>query len=81
MVYERGEKVTNPNMQKVLYQLAQPNSANPVFAIGSEPPALVRGRLFGVTTDLHKVVSPHHEQSLIFNATPKYSLVDLHIGQ
>jgi hypothetical protein len=80
-VYEKGEIMTNPDISLVLCQLAQPNPNNPVYAIGIEPTGLARALHFCAPTDLHRTLTPHFEQRTVVNVTPKYSLVDLHIGE
>ncbi|KIW36086.1 uncharacterized protein PV06_11600 [Exophiala oligosperma] len=76
-VYEQGEQSTNAAL--AFCQMARPNHDNPICIIGMEPPALVRFRTFGGCAQLHQRVTTHLEQRMVFNMTPKFSFVDLHI--
>ncbi|KAK3045911.1 hypothetical protein LTR09_012565 [Extremus antarcticus] len=69
----------NANINLVLCQLARPSANNPVYAIGLEPAGLFHQYPFRAPPDLHQILTPHLEQRNVINATPKYSLVDLHI--
>lgn len=77
-VYEQGEKSANASL--AFCQMARPNPDNPTCIIGMEPPALVRCRTFGSCAQLHQRVTTYLEQRTVFNMTPKFSFVDLHIG-
>lgn len=45
-----------------------------------EPPALIQDTPFRSNTQLHEKLTPYLEQHMVFNLTPKYSFVDLHVG-
>ncbi|KAL6240325.1 hypothetical protein RBB50_012763 [Rhinocladiella similis] len=76
-VYEQGEQSANAAL--AFCQMARPNHDNPTCIIGMEPPALVRYRTFGGCAQLHQQVTTYLEQRMVFNMTPKFSFVDLHI--
>ncbi|KIW36686.1 uncharacterized protein PV06_11101 [Exophiala oligosperma] len=76
-VYEQGEQSANAAL--AFCQLARPNQNNPIYIIGMEPPALIRHRTFGGCAQLHQRVTTYLEQRMVFNMTPKFSFVDLHI--
>ena len=61
-------------------QLAKPNATNPIYIIGMEPPALIKHQKFGNCSQLHQRLTTYLEQRMVFNLTPKYTFVDLHIG-
>jgi hypothetical protein len=78
-VFEGGEIRGNP--QSAFCQLAQPNHDNPTYIVGMEPPALVKTTPFHASPQLQQHITLHLERRMVFNLTPKYSFVDLHIGQ
>jgi hypothetical protein len=61
-------------------QLAKPNPATPTYIIGVEPPSLTKGLNFGSCSQLHRKLTTYLEQRMVFNLTPTYTFVDLHIG-
>lgn len=61
-------------------QLVKPNPLNPMYIVSADPACLVRGCAFRVPSELTKTITPFLEGRMSFNVTPKYSLVDLHIG-
>lgn len=80
-VYEQGELSDTVDSNVAFCQLAKPNRLHPTYVIGLEPPFLLRGKPFRIPQQLYSVVTPQLEQRTIFNITPKYSFVDLHIGK
>ncbi|KIW36546.1 uncharacterized protein PV06_11200 [Exophiala oligosperma] len=76
-VYEQGEQSANAAL--AFCQMARPNRDNPICIIGMELPALVRCRAFGGCAQLHQRATTYLEQHTVFNMTPKFSFVDLHI--
>jgi hypothetical protein len=48
---------------------------------GTPPPALTKGQNFGSCSKLHRKLTTYLEQRMVFNLTPTYTFVDLHIGR
>jgi hypothetical protein len=80
-VLERGEQVTTIDPIVPFSQLVEPNPENPICIIGLRPSTLVNGTPFRTPPELLKVLTPHNEKDMQFNITPKYSFVDVHIGE
>lgn len=80
-VLERGEQVTWVDPMVPFSQLVRPNPDNPICIIGLRPQSLVNGTPFRAPPQLLKLLTPHHEKDMQFNITPKFSVVDLHIGE
>ena len=74
----RGEQHGNP--QLAFCQLAKPNPRNPVFVLGMEPDGLLKQTPFCAGPELLTHITLHHGERTIYNVTPKFSFVDLHIG-
>ena len=78
-VFERGQAGGEP--ATVYCQLAEPDSTNPTYIIGVQPISLVRENPFRPPGEFFDIETPYMEQRVTFNITPKYSFVDLHIGE
>jgi hypothetical protein len=77
-VYERGERGGDPST--AFWQLLQPNPNNPVCIIDLQL-TLGHDIHFRASEELLDILTPLMEQQMVFNLTPKYSFVDLHIGK
>jgi hypothetical protein len=65
----------------VFCQLAKPDPMNPTYIVGAESRVLARQYRFGSCPELHTQITTYNENRMVFNVTPKYSFVDLHIGE
>jgi hypothetical protein len=77
-VFERGERGGDPSA--AFWQLLQPNPNNPVCIIDLQL-TLSHDIHFRASEELFDILTPLMEQQMVFNLTPKYSFVDLHIGK
>jgi hypothetical protein len=77
-VFEGGEIRGNP--QSAFCQLAKSNYDNPTYIVGMEPWTLIKNTPFRASPELQQHITLHLERRMVFNLTPEYTFVDLHIG-
>ena len=76
----QGEVCPSIDPELVVAQLVEPDSRNPAFLTGLRL-SLVDERGFRTPYLLSTVAEPFEESNIQVNLTPKFSFVDLHIGQ
>lgn len=77
-VFLHGEQVQD-KAAAAFCQLARPDPRQPTYIVGVPSPALQRWE-FGGCGQLYQQVTTYQEDRMVFNVTPTYSFVDLHIG-
>jgi hypothetical protein len=78
-VFQHGEQQEGL-FHKAFFQLQKPDPQNAVYTIGMSLPKIASTTSFRCSPELHKELTPHLEQRMIFNCTPEGSDVDLHTG-
>ena len=80
-VFSRGEATDRPeDWAKAVLQLSWPVAKNPICIIGLTPD-LAKENNFMIPQELSSTVTAYHECNVAYNLTPKYSVVDIHIGR
>lgn len=79
-VFVNGEENERPdNFALAFFQLHRPNKRCPISVIGIQPSKTALSSEYLVPSSLATYVTAHAQRDIIYNLTPKYSFVDLHI--
>jgi hypothetical protein len=79
-VFVNGEENTNrDNFALAFRQLFEPNLHCPITVIGIQPTKSALPSEYLVPGSLATYVTAHNQRDIVYNLTPKYSFVDLHI--
>lgn len=79
-IYRQGERDENVDPREAIAQLCDPEPLNPIFLTSLRLPCIRRG-VFETPVELSNFVEPYEETNHQLNLTPKFSFVDLHIGE
>lgn len=79
-VFVNGEENERPdNFALAFLQLYRPNKRCPISVIGIQPSKTALSSEYLVPSSLATYVTAHAQRDVIYNLTPTYSFVDLHI--
>jgi len=73
------ESVSLDHHELAMFQYSSPNGHCPISIIGMEPPKTSVAYSFNVPESLNAYVTAHEQRDVVYNFTPSYTFVDLHI--
>jgi hypothetical protein len=78
--FVNGEESVLPDHHELaMLQYSSPNGDCPISIIGMEPPKTSVAYSFNVPESLNAYVTAHEQRDVVYNLTPSYTFVDLHI--